>query len=131
MRLVERREPFADATPVPLDLVTPVRSFTPAGAGASLGARRVAGRAATGVAATAAQVAPLLAGLAPAGAGNLRSLHPADRVELWLDEAAPGAAGPAGDRRPHRRTPRLGGVARLPRPTGAGRAGAGALRGCR
>ena len=35
VRLVERREPFADATPVPLDLVTPVRSFTPAGAGAS------------------------------------------------------------------------------------------------
>jgi hypothetical protein len=105
VRLVERREPFADATPIPLDLVTPVRSFTPAGAGASLGARRVAGRAATGVAATAAQAAPLLAGLAPAGAGNLRSLHPADRVELWLDEAAlvPLAlrvtAAPTGERR--------------------------------
>ena len=105
VRLVERREPFADATPVPLDLVTPVRSFTPAGAGASLGARRVAGRAATGVAATAAQAAPLLAGLAPAGAGNLRSLHPADRVELWLDDAAlvPLAlrviAAPTGERR--------------------------------
>jgi hypothetical protein len=105
VRLVERREPFAEATPVPLDLVTPVRSFTPAGTGASLGARRVAGRAATGVAATAAQAAPLLAGLAPAGAGNLRSLHPADRVELWLDEAAlvPLAlrvtAAPTGERR--------------------------------
>ena len=33
-------------------------------------------------------VAPLLAGLAPAGAGNLRALYPADRVELWLDQAA-------------------------------------------
>jgi hypothetical protein len=105
VRLVERREPFAAATPVPLDLVTPVRSFTPAGAVASLGARRVAGRAATGVAATAAQAAPLLAGLAPAGAGNLRSLHPTDRVELWLDEAAlvPLAlrvsAAPTGERR--------------------------------
>ena len=105
VRLVERREPFADATPVPLDLVTPVRSFTPAGAGASLGARQVAGRAATGVAATAAQAAPLLAGLTPAGAGNLRSLHPADRVELWLDDAAlvPLAlrviAAPTGERR--------------------------------
>ena len=86
--LVERREPFADATPVPLDLVTPVGSFTPAGAGAPLGTRRVAGRAATGVATTVAQVAPLLTGLAPAGAGNLRELHPSDRVELWLDEAA-------------------------------------------
>jgi Putative zinc-finger len=88
VRLVERREPFAEATPVPLDLVTPVRSFTPTGAGAPLGTRRVAGRAAVGVAVPAAQVAPLLAGLAPAGAGNLRALYPADRVELWLDQAA-------------------------------------------
>jgi hypothetical protein len=86
VRLVERREPFADATPVPLDLVTPVRSFTPAAAPAPLGTRRVAGRAAEGVATTAAQVAPLLAGLAPAG--NLRAFHPADRVELWLDQTA-------------------------------------------
>jgi hypothetical protein len=88
VRLVERREPFAEATPVPLDLVTPVRSFTPTGAGTPLGTRRVAGRAAVGVAVPAAQAAPLLAGLAPAGAGDLRALYPADRVELWLDEAA-------------------------------------------
>jgi predicted anti-sigma-YlaC factor YlaD len=86
VRLVERREPFADATPVPLELVTPVRSFTPAAAPAPLGARRVGGRAAVGVATTAAQVAPLLAGLAPAG--NLRAFHPSDPVQLWLDEAA-------------------------------------------
>jgi hypothetical protein len=88
VRLVERREPFAEATPVPLDLVSPVRSFTPAGAGTPLGTRRVAGRAAVGVAVTAAQAAPLLAGLAPGGAGNLRAVDPSDRVELWLDEAA-------------------------------------------
>ena len=88
VRLVERREPFAEATPVPLDLVTPVRSFTPTGAGTPLGTRRVAGRAAVGVAVPAAQAAPLLAALAPAGAGNLRALHPADRVELWLDQVA-------------------------------------------
>jgi Putative zinc-finger len=85
-RLVQRREPFADATPVPLDLVTPVRSFTPAAAPAPLGTRRVGGRAAEGVATTAAQVAPLLAGLAPAG--NLRAFHPTDPVELWLDQTA-------------------------------------------
>jgi hypothetical protein len=85
-RLVERREPFADATPVPLDLVTPVRSFTPAAAPAPLGTGRVGGRAAEGVATTAAQVAPLLAGLAPAG--NLRAFHPSDPAELWLDEEA-------------------------------------------
>lgn len=86
VRLVERREPFDDATPVPLDLVTPVRSFTPAAAPAPLGTRRIAGRAAEGVATTAAQVAPLLAGLAPAG--NLRAFHPTDPVELWLDQTA-------------------------------------------
>jgi hypothetical protein len=86
VRLVERREPFADATPVPLDLVTPVRSFTPAAAPTPLGSGRVGGRAAVGVATTAAQVAPLLAGLAPAG--NLRAVHPSDPVELWLDEEA-------------------------------------------
>jgi hypothetical protein len=86
VRLVERREPFADDTAAPLDLVTPVRSFTPAAAPAPLGTRRVGGRAAVGVATTAAQVAPLLAGLAPAG--NLRAVHPADPVELWLDRDA-------------------------------------------
>jgi hypothetical protein len=86
VRLVERREPFDDATPVPLDLVTPVRSFTPAAAPAPLGTRRIAGRAAEGVATTAAQVAPLLAGLVPAG--NLRAFHPTDPVELWLDQTA-------------------------------------------
>jgi hypothetical protein len=63
-----------------------VRSFTPAAAPAPLGTRRVAGRAAEGVATTAAQVAPLLAGLAPTG--NLRAFHPADPVELWLDQTA-------------------------------------------
>jgi hypothetical protein len=88
VRLVERREPFAEATPVPLDLVTPVRSFTPTGAGTPLGTRRVAGRAAVGVAVPAAQAAPLLAGLAPASSGNLRAVYPADRVELWLDGTA-------------------------------------------
>jgi Putative zinc-finger len=84
VRVIERREPFADATPVPLDLVTPVRSFTPAVPPSGLGTRRFGGRIAVGVATTAAQVAPLLAGLAPAG--NLRAVHPADRVQLWLDE---------------------------------------------
>jgi hypothetical protein len=86
VRLVQRREPFADHTPAPLDLVTPVRSFTPAAAPAPLGTRRVGGRDAVGVATTAAQVAPLLAGLAPAG--NLRAFHPADPAELWLDRDA-------------------------------------------
>jgi Putative zinc-finger len=88
VHVVAHREPFADATPVPLDLITPVRSFTPAATGVPLGARRVAGRAADGVATTAAQVAPLLSGIGPPGAANLRSLHPSDRVELWLDRDA-------------------------------------------
>lgn len=86
VRLVTHREPFADATPVPLDLVTPVRSFALAGAQVTLGSRRIAGRRALGVLTTVAQVQPLLAGLDPAG--NLRGLYPSDRAELWLDQQA-------------------------------------------
>jgi hypothetical protein len=86
VRLVTHREPFADTTPVPLDLVTPVRSFALAGAQVALGSRRIAGRRALGVLTTVAQVQPLLGGLDPAG--NLRGLYSSDRVELWLDQAA-------------------------------------------
>jgi hypothetical protein len=83
VRLVTHREPFADATPVPLDLVTPVRSFALAGAPLTLGSRRIGGRWAIGVLTTVAQVQPLLAGIDPAG--GLRGLYPSDRAELWLD----------------------------------------------
>jgi len=86
VRLVTRREPFADDTPVPLDLVTPVRSFALAGAPVALGSKRIGGRRAIGVLTTVAQVQPLLAGVDPAG--NLRGLYSSDRVELWLDEKA-------------------------------------------
>jgi hypothetical protein len=82
VRSVSGRAPFSDQAPVPLELVSPVDSFTLAAAPASLGSRRVAGRDAIGVWVTAAQVAPLLDGLAPAG---LRAVHPTDRAELWLD----------------------------------------------
>jgi hypothetical protein len=85
-RLVTDREPFADATPVPLDLITPVRSFMLGGAPMRLETSRIAGRRAIGVATTVAQVEPLLAGFDPAG--GLRALYPADRAELWLDERA-------------------------------------------
>jgi hypothetical protein len=83
-RAVTDREPFSAASPVPLELVTPVDSFTLAAAPADLGARTVAGRPAVGVRVTAAQVAPFLAGL---GAGiDLRPAHPADPVDVWLDD---------------------------------------------
>jgi hypothetical protein len=83
--VVEHREPFASATPVPLDLVVPVRSFE-GEAEADLGRAEVDGRDALGVRTTAAQVAPLLDGLRLAG--NLREVHPADEVVLWLDAEA-------------------------------------------
>jgi hypothetical protein len=86
VRLVTHREPFADATPVPLDLITPVRSFALADAPVALGSRRIGGRRALGVLTTVAQVQPLLAGLDPAG--NLRRFYPSDRAELWLDQEA-------------------------------------------
>lgn len=82
-RVVEGREPFADATPIPLDLVVPVRSFTLSAPPEVIGDRVVDGRETVGVAVTAAQAAPLLDALRPAG--NLRDFHPADRVELWLE----------------------------------------------
>jgi hypothetical protein len=85
-RLVTDREPFADATPVPLDLITPVRSFMLSGPPMPLETSRIDRRRAIGVATTVAQVEPLLAGFDPAGA--LRELYAADHVELWLDERA-------------------------------------------
>jgi hypothetical protein len=83
-RAVADRVPFSDASPVPLELVTPVDSFALAGTPVDLGTRTVAGRRAVGVRVTAAQVAPLLAGL---GAGvDLRPVYPGDPAELWLDD---------------------------------------------
>jgi hypothetical protein len=86
IRLVTRREPFSDATPVPLDLVTPVRSFALAGTPVALGSKRIGGRRAIGILTTVAQIQPLLAGVDPAG--NLRGFYPSDRAEVWLDEKA-------------------------------------------
>ena len=83
VRAVVDREPFADSLPVPLDLVLPVDGFRDAAAPAALGQREVDGRSATGVTVTAAQIQGVLAPLRTAG--NLREIHPSDRVDLWLD----------------------------------------------
>jgi len=83
VRTLVGREPFPDATPAPLDLVVPVRSFARSAAVEDLGTRRIGSRDAVGVRVTAAQVDPLLRGLR--GLGNARELHPTDLVELWLD----------------------------------------------
>lgn len=80
------REPFRAASPAPLDLVVPVRSFALAAEPGLLGERSIAGRDALGLVTTAAQVTPVLDGLRQAG--TLRSVHPTDRVEIWLDEQA-------------------------------------------
>jgi hypothetical protein len=84
VRSVSGREPFSAATPVPLELVSPVDSFTLAATPVALGGRTIAGHPAVGVTVTAAQVAPLLDGLS--AAVDLRPVHPADPVELWLDD---------------------------------------------
>lgn len=86
LQVVTGREPFRAATPAPLDLVVPVRSFALAAVPEWLGSSRVAGRYAVGMVTTAAQIAPLLDGLSQAG--TLREVHPSDRVEVWLDEQA-------------------------------------------
>jgi len=80
---VRGRPPFADDAPVPLDLVVPVRSFPDQDTAEVVGEGTVAGRPTVEVTVTAAQGAPLIEGLAPAG--NLRAVHPTDEVELSLD----------------------------------------------
>jgi len=82
-RTVTGREPFAPATPAPLDLIMPVESFALAGSIVTLPDAVVDGRPTVGIEATAAQVGPLLGGIRPTG--NLRQVHPADPVELRLD----------------------------------------------
>jgi Putative zinc-finger len=84
VRSVTGREPFSESSPVPLELISPVDSFTLAGTPTGLGTRTIAGRRAVGVSVTAAQVASFLDGLSVGGA--LRAVHPGDPVELWLDE---------------------------------------------
>ena len=82
-RAVVDRPPFADDAPVPLELIVPVRSFTRVDTATVVGEGEVAGRPTVEVEAAAAQVGPLIEGLAPAG--NLRSVHPTDEVHLSLD----------------------------------------------
>lgn len=82
-RLVTGREPFSDAAPVPLELVTAVDSFAMSGELPQLGGRTVAGRDAVGVRVPAAQIAAFLAALSPAG--DLRPVHPTDPVDVWLE----------------------------------------------
>ena len=85
VRSVRGREPFSESSPVPLELINPVDSFTPtASTPAGLGTRTIAGRRAVGVGVTAAQVASFLDGLS-IGA-DVRAVHPSDPVELWLDD---------------------------------------------
>jgi hypothetical protein len=82
-RVVERREPFAEASPVPLDLVAPVDALALAAPPHPLGTRELDGRRAVGIAVPASQLGPMLAGLDPLG--SLRPVHPTDPAELWLD----------------------------------------------
>lgn len=82
-RAVVDRPPFAEDAPVPLELIVPVRSFSSVDTATVVGQGEVAGRATVEVDAVAAQVGPLLDGLAPAG--NLRQVHPTDTVHLSLD----------------------------------------------
>jgi hypothetical protein len=82
-RAMVGRPPFVDGTVVPLELIVPVRSFARVDTVTVVGQGEVAGRPTVEVTAVAAQVGPLLDGLAPAG--NLRAVHPTDEVDLSLD----------------------------------------------
>ena len=83
VRAVTGRAPFSEAAPVPMELVSPVESFSLAGTPTSLGERTISGRHAIGVRVTAAQVARFVEQLSPAG--DLRAVYPTDPVDMWLD----------------------------------------------
>jgi hypothetical protein len=84
LRGLERREPFSEDSPAPLDVVLPARSFSAPTGTTQLQTGTVAGRSAIGLRATVAEVTPILAGLR--SVGNWRELYPGDEVELWLDK---------------------------------------------
>lgn len=83
LEVIDNVAPRDDGAAVPLDLVVPVRSFLRSSEPIALGTRAIDGHDAIGVEVSAAQVAPLLDGLRPAG--NLRQFFPSDVVSLWLD----------------------------------------------
>ena len=78
-----RREPFAEDSPAPLDMVLPARSFSVPTGTTRLRTGTVAGRSAIGLRTTVAEVTPILSGLR--SVGNWRDLYAGDEVELWLD----------------------------------------------
>ena len=84
VRVLTQREPFAEDSPAPLDLVLPARSFNVPTGTTELRTATVAGHAAIGLRTTVAQVTPILSGLRTVG--NWRELYPGDEVELWLDK---------------------------------------------
>src|SRR5438132_763341 len=84
LRALTRREPFAEDSPAPLDVVLPARSFSVPTGTTRLRTGTVAGRSAIGLRTTVAEVTPILSGLR--SVGNWRELYPGDDVELWLDD---------------------------------------------
>jgi hypothetical protein len=84
VRVLTAREPFAEDSPAPLDLVLPARSFNVPTGTTEVRSASIAGHAAIGLRTTVAQVTPILSGLRTVG--NWRELYPGDEVELWLDK---------------------------------------------
>jgi hypothetical protein len=83
-RALIEREPFSADGPAPLDLVLPARSFAIGRTARVLpGSHRAAGRDATVVVTTVAQLQPLVAVFGQAG--NFRDVRATDPAELWLD----------------------------------------------
>ena len=82
--VVTGRAPFDAATPVPLDLAVPATSFRSTTPPPIVEEATVAGRPAIATEVTVAQLDPLLGAFTVTG--NLRRVHPADPVRLWLDD---------------------------------------------
>lgn len=82
-QLISGRPPFDADAPMPTDIILPVTTLAGSDRVDVIGQGTVAGRPAVEVSLSAQDAQPLFAFFQEAG--SWRSLHPSDRVELWLD----------------------------------------------
>lgn len=83
-RTVAQRQPFDGTSTLPTDIIVPLETMASSGDFDVLGRDRIAGRAAVEVVMPFSDAVPLVTALQPGGLW--RTFHPADRVEIWLDE---------------------------------------------
>lgn len=83
-RTVVTRQPFDGTSTLPTDIIVPLETMASSGDFDVLGYDRIAGRPAVKVFMPFREAVPLVTALQPGGLW--RAYHPADPVEIWLDE---------------------------------------------